>query len=99
MSQTDQANGTLHYDNVIVVERYSVRFRDEGARLAHSGNPEASIRAIIESSGKKINSLHVLTRAELETVSKIFPFLKVEGSFHIVYPPNEHSGWISCCAD
>jgi hypothetical protein len=101
MPQTSEANGTLVFDGVVVLERYSLRFHDEGSRLAHSQDPERSFREIIEKSGKKINKLHVLSQAQAETLRQTVPMLMPEGlsrQQHFVYPASDASAWICCCA-
>ena len=57
----------------------------------------------IEKEGIEINDFTLLKRNEMRLLEKWFtsksPDLKAAGNFHIVYPANERSGWICCCAD
>lgn len=97
---SEKVNGKLQRTDVIVLEVFSLELRDEEARRQFAKNREQVFRMLIEQEGIPINRLTLLKRDEMSVLRKtISSHLKTEGQYHIVYPANEQSGWICCCAD
>ncbi len=93
-------NGRLTRTGVIVLEVFSLELRDVEAKNQFSQNREKVFRTLIEQEGIEINKLTLLKKDEMSLLRRSFGSkLAVEGNFHIVYPENERSAWICCCAD
>jgi hypothetical protein len=96
----EKINGKLQRAGVIVLEVFSLELHDEDAKKQFEKNREQVFRTLIEQEGIPINKLTVLKKDEMSVLRKtISSHLRTEGNFHIVYPANEASGWICCCAD
>jgi hypothetical protein len=93
-------NGKLTRTSVMVLEVFSLDLHDDEAEREFSKNREESFRALIEQEGIAINRLTLLKKDEMNVLKRAFGSkLAVEGQFHIVYPENEKSAWICCCAN
>ena len=93
-------NGKLTRTGVIVLEVFALELHDEEAKKQFSKDREKVFRTLIEHEGIEINKLTLLKKDEMSLLRRSFGSkLAIEGNFHIVYPANERSGWICCCAD
>ena len=57
-------------------------------------NAEEIIRRLLVAAGHEVNRVTLLKREQLPENARLR-----DHWYHIVYPPNERSGWICCCAD
>jgi hypothetical protein len=80
---------------VAVVETVDIRLDlNEEDREEFRKHPERVFRRLLEEAGQEVNSIRVLRKPHTHLGEK-----PVQGSFHLVYPPGEKSGWICCCSD
>lgn len=72
---------------------------NEQDRKAFDQNPEAVMQRLLEESGQVVNRM-MLTKNFITKHSTgnggemITRMMRADHNFHIVYPPNERSGWI-----
>ena len=96
----EKINGKLQRVDVIVLEVFSLELHDEEAKKQFAKNKEEAFRTLIKQEGIPIRKLTLLKKDEMSVLRKtISSHHRIEGNFHIVYPRNEASGWICCCAD
>jgi hypothetical protein len=86
----------------VQIETYDVQITpDEDQGREFRRDPEAFMRRFLEEQGHKVNSLRfIVDRNPFDAAPSDDPIVQrmPDRNYHIVYPDNEASGWICCCA-
>jgi hypothetical protein len=107
-------SGKLERIGVQVSETFALRLEpDDGQNEEFRKDPRGFVRRFLEQEGFEVNRIQFLRPEHRGSPAARASALEGEGpvegegpwelrmidtTFHIVYPPNEASGWICCCA-
>jgi cupin superfamily acireductone dioxygenase involved in methionine salvage len=84
------------------VETYDARISpDAGQEEEFRRDPESFMRRFLEEQGHKVNDVKfILDRNPSQHAASDEPIVQrmPDRHYHIVFPDNEASGWICCCA-
>ena len=87
--------GKLALKGFVVMETYDVQMDiPPELQAAFDKDPEKHIRAFLRKSGQKVNSVQVMSSSKGAAAATVTRRARRNHWFHIVYPPNERSGWI-----
>ena len=87
-----KSSSKLRQTGSIVMERYNVRLTSAQRRLFNA-DPDSFARRFLKKSGHEVRRVLLIKRAGVG-------YKRARDHwYHIVYPPEERSGWICCCAD
>jgi hypothetical protein len=89
------------------IEVYDLHFEETEEQLrAYQTDPSGFMRHFLEQQGHKVNRIQFIRQEESSDISQqeetggnnSIEQRMPDRDYHIVYPDNEASGWICCCA-
>ncbi len=90
-----QSSITTKVIGVSVIETYEIGLDlNPEDQKRFDANPEETIRRLLIAAGHEVNRITLMKRAQQRENAR-----PSDHWYHIVYPPNEKSGWFCCCVD